>query len=90
MYKSEVKHQGKVRNGQGDGNKDYFGKLSAGMFHLSVMFAYSFAPPGRITELTEHRGKKAEYHYYGKSNNLTETAEHQWYSKRYGYGKQPA
>ena len=89
MYKSEVKHQYGIRHSQCDGDKDDFEEVSAGMFHFPVMFAYSFAPPGRITELTEHRGKKAEYHYYGKSNNLTETAEHQWYSKRYGYGKQP-
>ena len=90
MYKSEVKHQYGIRHSQCDGDKDDFEEVSAGMFHFPVMFAYSFAPPGHITELTEHRGKKAEYHNYGKSNNLTETAEHQWYSKRYGYGKQPA
>lgn len=60
------------------------------MFHFTEMFADSFAPQCRITELTEHRGKKAKYHYYGKSNNLTETAKYKRYSKRYEYGKQPA
>lgn len=54
------------------------------------MFADSFTPPCGIPELTKHRGKKAEHHYYGESNNLTETANHQRYSKRYEYGEQPA
>ncbi len=82
MYKSEVKHQHDIRHGQGDGDKDYFGELPAGMFHLPIMFTECFPPPGRVAELAEQIGKKAEYHYYGKSSNLTETAKHQRYSKR--------
>lgn len=72
MYKSEVKHQGKVRNGQGDGNKDYFGKLSAGMFHLSVMFTECFTTSGCVAEQTEQVRKKAEKYEYEETNAPTE------------------
>lgn len=75
MYKSEVKHQCEIRHGQGDGDKDYFGKLPTGMFHLSVMFTERFLPPGCVAELAEQIGKKAKNHHYGKSNNPTEIAK---------------
>ena len=75
MYKSEVKHQHDIRHGQGDGDKDYFGELPAGMFHFSVMFTERFTPPGCVAELAEQIGKKAKNHHYGKSNNPTEKAK---------------
>ena len=90
MYKSKVKHQCDIHHGQGDSDKDYFGELSAGMFHLSVIFTKCFTPPGCVAELTEQVGKKAKNHHYGKSNNPTEIAKHQRCSKRYEYGKEPA
>jgi hypothetical protein len=90
MYKSKVKHQCDIHHGQGDSDKDYFGELPAGMFHLSVIFTERFTPPGCVAELAEQVGKKAEHHHYDKSNNPTEIAKHQWCSKRYEYGKEPA
>ncbi|GAB6977926.1 hypothetical protein JCM17136A_06210 [Phocaeicola sartorii JCM 17136 = DSM 21941] len=72
MYKSEVKHQHDIRHGQGAGDKDYFGELPAGMFHLPIMFTEYFMSPGCVAELAEQAGKKAENHYYGKSNHPTE------------------
>ena len=90
MYKSEVKHQCDIHHGQGDSDKDYFGELPAGMFHLSVIFTERFTPPGCVAELAEQVGKKAEHHPYNKSNNPTEIAKHQRCSKRYEYGKEPA
>ena len=90
MYKPEVKHQCEIHHGQGDSDKDYFGELPAGMFHLSVIFTKCFTPPGCVAELAEQVGKKAKNHHYGKSNNPTEIAKHQRCSKRYEYGKEPA
>ena len=34
MYKSEVEHQRYICHDQGDSDKNYFGELPAGMFHL--------------------------------------------------------
>ena len=53
MYKSEVKHKWEIRYGQGDDDKDYFGELPAGVFHLSVIFTERFTPPGCVTELAK-------------------------------------
>lgn len=89
MYKSKVKHQCDIHHGQDDSDKDYFGELPAGMFHLSVIFTECFTPPGCVAEFAEQVGKKAEHHHYGKSNNPTEIAKHQRCSKRYEYGKEP-
>ena len=42
MYKSEVEHQRYICHDQGDSDKNYFGELPAGMFHLPVMFTERF------------------------------------------------
>ena len=46
MYKSEVEHQRYICHDQGDSNKNYFGELPAGMFHLPVMSTERFTPSG--------------------------------------------
>lgn len=48
MYKSEVEHQRYICHDQGDSDKNYFGELPAGMFHLPVMFTERFTPSGCI------------------------------------------
>ena len=90
MYKSEVKHQYGIRHSQCDGDKKNFSKSPANIFHIPVMFTDYFPMSGCVTELAEYGGQKAEQHYDDKDDNPTEKAKHQRYSKRYGYGKQPA
>lgn len=60
MYKSEVVHQYEICKYQRNGSKDDSDEFPAGMLHLTVMLAESFAPCGGITEFAEHRGQNTE------------------------------
>ena len=54
------------------------------------MFIDYFPLSGCVTKLAEYGGQKAEQHYDEKGDNPTEKTKYQRYSKRYGYGEQPA
>ena len=69
MYKSEVEHQRYICHDQGDSDKNYFGELPAGMFHLPLMFTECFTP--------------SERNHYGQTNHPAEKAQYRRKPKRY-------
>lgn len=71
-------------------NFSFLASLLPICFIPPVMFIDYFPLSGCVTKLAEYGGQKAEQHYDEKGDNPTEKAKYQRYSKRYGYGEQPA